>query len=852
MVICRGNSVRDSAFSNFKASARSKFTSGSSKKGQVTVFIIIGILILFAFALILFLTQRTTTTALETELQPVAVQVPQVFRPVVSYTENCMAQITKQGLRLVGQQGGYIDPDIVGRYSATQPTEGDGLDLQPTKVPFWHYNSEPNAANKVVYHSLMPALYVKEDPELSIEAQVARYVEERINQCLNDFQPFKDRGLDVASDLTHKEVRVAARDGFVDVQLNIELELEQGDADAQLDTFYTKIPLDLKHFYETAKELAQAQTEFNYLEKQALELIAVYSRKDFQALPPTSDVGYEVISILSWSERDLQQKIRELLNSYVPVLQYLGSDNFLPYQYGENNILAQRVYDNMVVPLTGADDLTVQFDYFNWDPYFAVNSNDRGKVEPEHQYVSYFALNFGYQRYETHYDVSYPVLVTLKDDQAMGGEGYKFVMALESNVRNNAPAGGNVEREFASIPVRPITCDEEQRDTGLLKTIVVDSSTGEPVELAQFGFSIPNLAECDVGLSNFNGVVEEKYPSAYGGVINILKGGYLPTYYPVDTVDYVDTSAVLGYSIYGEDLAEAENKVIELHPEKEISLKVMKKDLQKCIAPLECTHTYLPGIKRVSCKQGPKQCFFNQQSALNSVNEPVLEYLANSSVSYNHTYYFSNVEKPLRDDQTVILTLDRVTTGENGVYYEPHQAVIEINGDNTEKVTLYPGTYSVYAVLTSSNDFTVPKDTRCNVFDLLLWQTESCFDFDGTELDEFIESTLNWGQEPFYITITPEDLYSSDEITFYTLGVDYENVPEKIETTVKSQGVPGLAEVAFSAYEIANKEDEDGDGVVDNTVLANTIVVEELAISGDTEEVARNSKVYAALQPTFE
>ena len=73
----------------------------SSKKGQITIFIIIGIILLFTFAAILYFTQRTTGAELGAEAESILAEVPQTFRPVQTYTDNCILQVGKKSLKIL-------------------------------------------------------------------------------------------------------------------------------------------------------------------------------------------------------------------------------------------------------------------------------------------------------------------------------------------------------------------------------------------------------------------------------------------------------------------------------------------------------------------------------------------------------------------------------------------------------------------------------------------------------------------------------------------------------------------------------------------------------------------------------
>ena len=809
---------------------------GSSQQGQVTVFIIAGIIIVFAFAAVLYFTQTTVRETLTTAGEPIIAAVPQEFAPLQAYTDDCLTQLGERGLYTLGQQGGYIYPEVLGEYSETDPTESDGLVLAPLKVPYWHYNAEPNEANKVVFSSYQPKLYAQEDPELSIESQLSRFVEEKLDACLNNYAPFAQEGFTIEMSPI-REVQARVGEASVNFLLNMDVTVQKGDAKTTLNQFYVKIPLRLKHYYDVAAQITQAEQQYNYLERQGMELISVYSAIDPQYFPPTSDVTYELFSPYSWQETALQQKFTELLTSYVPMLRFLGSENFY-YTTFPDNLLAQKIADNMVLPLTGAEDVSVNFDYFGWEPYFQTNSED-GVIKPEHMFIKFSVLSFGQQRYETHYDASYPVLVTIADDTALGGKGYALTFALESNIRNNQPASPAVIRDPYPLSVSSLACDEAQRTIGPLKTVVVDSFTKEPIELVKIGFTIPEQAECDIGLTDEHGEVESTYPSVYGGVLNFVHTDYLTNFYPIDTVKHQEDT-VLGYAVAG---IEEPEKVIELDRLKTISVSVKKKEVKKCVTPLECKYTKgIPFFKDISCAKGVPQCFFNDGQSLLGFTDPVIELVANGSLSRYHNYYFINNAKDLAENEEVTIQLERVQGFHDEIIGEEFFAPISVQGTQPAEVQLVPGVYKVSALSLRKEPLLIPSEERCFKFDILTWESQECFTVDESSLENgYVTGNLEWDTPETYITITPEQLYTSQKITLYIATQDLTSVPEKISATSKEcvgyKIIPGIG----SSFEGCDSKD----------ISVSGRVIEDLQVPGELVNLTRQASIYEALQPSF-
>src|SRR3989338_9662011 len=83
------------------------------KKGQIAIFLIIGILIIIAGAFYFYATTFTTESRIETRLAEVQ-EVPADFNPVKEFVDQCIYSTALKGLEDIGANGGYtsINPSI--------------------------------------------------------------------------------------------------------------------------------------------------------------------------------------------------------------------------------------------------------------------------------------------------------------------------------------------------------------------------------------------------------------------------------------------------------------------------------------------------------------------------------------------------------------------------------------------------------------------------------------------------------------------------------------------------------------------------------------------------------------------
>ena len=120
------------------------------KKSQVTIFIVIGIIIVITIGSIIFLSRKDQAKDSE-------------IKPITAFIESCLEDTAKQGIKNITFLGGYYNKQEL-------------ID-EETGVPFYWY------------------LGKKHFPKLaSIEDELAEYIENNINPCINNFDQFKNVG----------------------------------------------------------------------------------------------------------------------------------------------------------------------------------------------------------------------------------------------------------------------------------------------------------------------------------------------------------------------------------------------------------------------------------------------------------------------------------------------------------------------------------------------------------------------------------------------------------------------------------------------------------------------------------
>ena len=187
-----------------------------------------------------------------------------------------------------------------------------------------------------------------------------------------------------------------------------------------------------------------------------------------------------------------------------------------------------------IVPVqTEYPDLTADFVYLDWKPYFDINCP--GQVcRPEGFVANFLPLPFGFHRTRFFYDVSYPVMVELSNPDAFNGQGYSFRFFLEANMRNNNPLTSEyVELADPGLPQPSEYCDPTRWHTPA-KFKVTNGFTGRAVPEAAISFNC-EPEECMLGTTDDQGVFEGLVPSCIGGTATVLHRDYASVSKDVDS-----------------------------------------------------------------------------------------------------------------------------------------------------------------------------------------------------------------------------------------------------------------------------------------------------------------------------
>ncbi|MBD3313576.1 hypothetical protein GF345_03975 [Candidatus Woesearchaeota archaeon] len=189
----------------------------AEKRGQVTAFIILGVVILFLVLLIIYLLSEEQESIFE---ETAEVQSLRLF------IGDCVNKVVEEGAYLVASQGGYYDPPMPFK-------EMEGLG-----IPYYHY------------------LGAQRIPEIEeVELELSRYIQDNLPLCVGNFSDFPGFELEAGYPKAESDII----DGEIFVSVNYPVSARKDKSLFKLNSFSRRINLDLRKEYDAMRKIMDEQ-----------------------------------------------------------------------------------------------------------------------------------------------------------------------------------------------------------------------------------------------------------------------------------------------------------------------------------------------------------------------------------------------------------------------------------------------------------------------------------------------------------------------------------------------------------------------------------------------------------------
>lgn len=445
-------------------------------KGQVAVYVLIGIIIVAAIGLVYVLYDSGSEGEFSGE-----------YGDVYEYYSNCIEQDVDSALSIAGSQGGYIDVPAYSLGSSYAPSSNQ-LNFLGIPVPYWYYVS----GNGIVKEQV---------PSLSeIEQGIEVFLEDNIESC--DLRVFEDQGLIIENDFSSVDVNI--NEDYVEVIVYSDMVIQDGDVREVRSSHGLEIPSSFGKLYSEASKIYSKQKEEAFLEKYALDVLYNYAPVD----------GVDVdCSPSVWKTAEIEDELKEGLEGNLAALRFGNKE-----ESEEGYFFVDEELDSNVQVMYSS----------NWPTKLEIEGDgvqDEILVaKPVGAKEGLGVMGFCYIPYHFVYDLYFPVMIQLYE----GDDIFQF------------PVVGIIEDNSVREPIYSADLDLEEEDFDLceyqnenLDVYLYD----ENLDSVEGSVSFECFSQsCDLG-DTANGILNAKSPACVNGNIVVDSEGYSLKKVPVSTND---------------------------------------------------------------------------------------------------------------------------------------------------------------------------------------------------------------------------------------------------------------------------------------------------------------------------
>lgn len=548
-----------------------------SKKGGVTIYIIIGIVILLVAVTAIVYSENIRRFYVES-------RNPEV-KDIRLFIENCLDTQTKEAIQIASLQGGYTEiPSVLDNKGSYLPPPS--LLNPPIKTPYWWDDGV----------SYVPS-------EERVQQELANYVKNNIKSCLF-FEQFNTIDVNVGDEL---KVETKLSSNSVFSRLELPLTITIGDSEIKLNNFAKEIKTSFPKLYEAAKEIIEVENEKAFLETLTMDMIASANGADDSPHLPLD--GYEVRCGKGdrWSKQvHIIPTVQDLVKYNLHFLSFDGMIANYDLNFEDNREIIQEVCvkENNGICTEFATQKANIFDYYTKYTERAdgsasyiqkLNSNkDFSDIRVSLEYDKSFPMDLDvtpsrgdtvrganldipvigscFKIYHHFYTIDYPVLFQLTDegDGGVGGNGgaggLTFAFATGVNIENNQPkrtVSPYSAGDFIYSPDTEQYCENRNYPQDVF---VKDKVTSEFIDSAKISYQCVRF-NCELGETSsptLNGVPIPGSPVLRTGFPNCVNGFMI-----VEKEGYQD-----GFTQITIDASTQNVPIVELIPMKEFEMKV--------------------------------------------------------------------------------------------------------------------------------------------------------------------------------------------------------------------------------------------------------------------------------------
>jgi len=192
------------------------------KRGQITPFIILGLVFLLFFLIILFTKSY--------RIEKIGAISSHEINPIKYYVDLCVKSSASDALYILGVQGGYTAQPQLYFQSAY------------AKIAYWYYKG----------YDIPPTIE-------EMEQELSAYVEKALPECVEYLGAFSDMGFEFEFGEINAETKI--NENNVEFNIDYPITIKKGDSESKIKDFYRSFPVRLGHVHGIAEEIVGKEVE---------------------------------------------------------------------------------------------------------------------------------------------------------------------------------------------------------------------------------------------------------------------------------------------------------------------------------------------------------------------------------------------------------------------------------------------------------------------------------------------------------------------------------------------------------------------------------------------------------------
>ena len=517
------------------------------KKGQLSLFIILGTIIILAA--IFFIVIRNTDLGLLEDESKVSHK-----DSLEGFVKSCLETTVRKAQEKIGQNGGHLyrNSSDLANYDSPQEVvkKSPGFkDLGGVGHRYWYYYDDLDESFKLdIPH------YYTDDVNSSLKSQIKRYLNEHLEvDCIKGFSDKKEEFV-VDYDPKDFNFDIEFRDENISVELATDFKIESLGAEGNIEVVpfvsgenynFLRVP------YFLALDIVSSQSQTSFLEIRQLQTIAPHqTSKNRELLPSFYEFEYGY-SPSPWDVRKSKLLLSQLMNTYLREIKFtkthIPTPTTTPTDF-ERQVSEIYDFDHSFYTLTDEEGVKEHIDFKEfktysvkpsfelfYPSYFTINSNSHIYLPDAQQFITIpFLGNIAWTIYTTHWDITMPILfeLSLEDDP---NNDFSFQFAIETNIESNEPLAfrSGSSSQTPSLRQPSLICDPNSLVSGEYILMINDEVSSDPVTDVLVEFNCKGIETCSIEAEEEvdNDVTELKFKlpvNCNPGTLKVSKAGHSP------------------------------------------------------------------------------------------------------------------------------------------------------------------------------------------------------------------------------------------------------------------------------------------------------------------------------------